>query len=262
MTLLHVSDTHFGTEREPVVEALLRLAHELKPELVVLSGDVTQRARRAQFAAAARFVERLGAPLVAVPGNHDIALFDVLARAFWPYRAYREVFGDELEPVHDSPGLLVQCVNTTRPRRHKHGEVSPPQIERVASRLAAAKREQLRVVVVHQPMAVLRDQDVENLLRGHAPAMRRWAQAGCDLVLGGHIHLPYVVPIRHLARPLWIVQAGTAVSRRVRDGLPNSVNVLRWGRGAPPGRCLIERWDHTAAGDFVRRHVTEARPAR
>ncbi|MCK7494300.1 MAG: metallophosphoesterase [Comamonadaceae bacterium] len=260
--LLHVSDPHFGTEREPVVQALLKLAHELKPELVVLSGDITQRARRAQFAAAGRFTDRLGAPLVAVPGNHDIALFDLLSRAVWPYRAYREVFGDELEPVHDSAHLLVQCVNTTRPWRHKNGEVSGVQVERVAARLASATPQQLRVVVVHQPVAVLRDEDVKNLLRGHGPALQRWARAGCDLVLGGHIHLPYVVPLQHLARPIWAVQAGTAVSSRIREGLPNSVNVLRWGRDTPPGECRIERWDHVASDGFVRQSVTELRPAR
>ncbi|MBK1714168.1 metallophosphoesterase [Rubrivivax gelatinosus] len=260
--LLHVSDTHFGTERAPVVEALVAFAHALRPDLVVLSGDITQRARRAQFRAARLFVDRLGSPFVAIPGNHDIALFDLASRWLRPYAAHMESFGTELEPVHDSADCLLQCVNTTRPRRHKNGEVSALQIERVAARLAAARRGQLRIVVVHQPVAVSRDEDLPNLLRGHAQALRRWAEAGCDLVLGGHIHLPYVVPLLQLARPLWVVQAGTAVSHRVRDGIPNSVNVLRWGREVAPGSCLIERWDHGDEGRFVRRGVTEAQPAR
>ena len=130
--------------------------------------------------------------------------------------------------MHATPDLLVVCVNTTRAWRHKHGEVSSLQIERVARRLANAEAAQLRIVVVHQPVAVTRAEDVQNLLRGHEAALRRWAAAGADIVMGGHIHLPYVMPLHDLARPLWAVQAGTAVSHRVRHGTPNSVNLIRW----------------------------------
>ena len=84
--LLQISDPHFGTEQAPVVDALLTLAHAQRPDLVVLSGDITQRARRAQFAAARRFVERLApSALLAIPGNHDIPLFNPVARLLWPY---------------------------------------------------------------------------------------------------------------------------------------------------------------------------------
>lgn len=261
--LLQISDTHFGTEQAPVVEALAALARQLRPDLVVLSGDITQRARPAQFSAARAFVDRLGAPVLAVPGNHDIPLFDLWTRVRRPYARYVAAFGAELEPVRRSHDLLVVCVNTTRPWRHKHGEVSAEQVDRVARLLERAESAQLRVVVVHQPAAVPRSEDAPNRLRGHAAAIERWAAAGADLVMGGHIHLPYVMPLPGLARPLWAVQAGTAVSSRVRDGVPQSVNVLRWGEGAPPGCCRIEQWDHAAdASGFRLAKVSEIRPDR
>ena len=261
--VLHISDTHFGTEVPAVVEALVKLAEQQRPDLVVLSGDITQRARPAQFSAARAFVDRLGAPVLAIPGNHDIPLFDLWARLSAPYARYAAAFGAELEPAHRSTGLLVVGVNTTRAWRHKHGEVSGPQIQRVARELAGASAAQLRVVVVHQPVAVVRAEDAVHRLRGHTEALQRWASAGADLVLGGHIHLPYVAPLQGLARPLWAVQAGTAVSSRVRPAVPQSVNLLRWDAGTRPGCCLIERWDHSApAGRFVRSTVTEVRPAR
>jgi 3',5'-cyclic AMP phosphodiesterase CpdA len=253
--LLHISDTHFGTEQAPVVEALVALAAQQRPDVVVLSGDITQRARPAQFRAAKACVERLGAPVLAIPGNHDIALFDLWARLTRPYARFSAVFGADLEPVFTSPDWLVVGVNTTRARRHRHGEVSAAQIERVARLLANASPRQLRVVVVHQPVAVPLDGERHNLLRGHAQATRAWAAAGADLVLGGHIHLPFTLPLDGLARRLWAVQAGTAVSARTRSGVPNSVNILRWGaatehgshsapaRALPDGCCLIERWD-------------------
>lgn len=264
--VLQISDPHFGTEQPPVVDALVAFARQQQPDLSVLSGDVTQRARRAQFGAAKAFVERLGAPVVAVPGNHDIPLFDLWTRLRRPYARHRAVFGAELEPVFSSPTLLVICVNTTRAYRHKHGEVSEHQIRRVAQRLAAASERQLRVVVVHQPVAVTREEDRVNLLRGHGAAVQCWSAAGADLVMGGHIHLPYVTELtalHGLPRSMWAVQGGTAVSSRVRSGAPNSVNLLRWNQAAFPGRCLIEQWDFCSVQQaFVQAMVTELKPSR
>lgn len=259
--LLQISDPHFGTEQALVVAALAALAQQQRPDLVVLSGDITQRARASQFRTARAFVDQLGTPVLAIPGNHDIPLFDLAARFHHPYARHREAFGDELEPVHSSRDLLVVCVNTTRWYRHTNGEVSAEQIERVARHLASADPAQLRVVVVHQPVAIVRAEDRRNLLIGYAKALRVWAGAGGDLVMGGHIHLPYVSTLPNLARPMWAVQAGTSVSWRIRDGLPNSVNLVRWGCDAPEGLCVIEQWDCATSGQaFVRTTVTEVRP--
>ena len=117
-SLLQISDTHFGTEQPAVVEALTALASQQRPDLVVLSGDITQRARPVQFRAARALTDRLGLPLLAVPGNHDIPLFDLWTRLRRPYARYVAAFGDDLEPVHSSPELMVVCVNTRRAWRH------------------------------------------------------------------------------------------------------------------------------------------------
>lgn len=273
--LLQISDTHFGTERPQVVDALVALAAQERPEVVVLSGDITQRARPAQFRAAKTFIDRLGAPVLAIPGNHDIALFDLWARLTHPYARYVKVFGDDLEPVHSSQDLLVVGVNTTRAWRHRNGEVSSAQIERVAKLLTSASPRQLRVVVVHQPAAVIQAKDGTNLLRGRHAALRVWAAAGADLVLGGHIHLPYTLAQHGLARRLWVVQAGTAVSSRTRLEAPNSVNILRWGaafgtsneeaqHGTEAGEyCRIEQWDFARHDRvFVRTALTSVQPER
>lgn len=256
-TLLHLSDPHFGTEQPQVVEALIRLSASQRPQVVVVSGDITQRARRAQFTAARAFLDRLAAPAtLAIPGNHDIPLLNLPARVLRPYGGFVRVFGDDLAPVHDDPDLLVIGVNTTRPWRHKHGELSREQVQQVAARLRRSRSQQLKVVVVHQPVHVITPDDVVNLVRGRGlsrdTALRRLSDAGADLVLGGHIHLPFVDPVDAAAlgdsRMLWVVQAGTAVSRRIRGGVPNSVNLLRHG-----GRhCTVERWDFHAGSDRFR----------
>lgn len=270
--LLHLSDTHFGTEQPRVAAALVALAAQQRPNLVVLSGDITQRARPAQFRAAKAFVDQLGAPVLAVPGNHDIALFNLWSRFTRPYARYTKAFGADLEPVHVSADLLVIGVNTTRAWRFKHGEVSAEQIDRVACRLAGARAQQLRVVVVHQPADVIRAEDRADLLRGHHAALKAWSAAGADLVLGGHVHLPCTLAQQGFARRLWVIQAGTAISSRVRLDTPNSVNILRWGeppgvrppRSADAGKdCLIEQWDYACDEEaFVRTVVTPVAPER
>lgn len=182
--VLQISDTHFGTEQPTVVEALLRLVREQPPDLVVLSGDITQRARRHQFRTAQAFVERLAAPAILVlPGNHDIPLFNIVAQLFMPYANHRRVFGAELEPEFESADLLVIGINTTRPSRHKDGEVSAAQIARVNRRLRRASAEQLRLVVTHQPVHVTHPEDEPNVLHGHQEAVHAWAAAGVDLLL-------------------------------------------------------------------------------
>jgi 3',5'-cyclic AMP phosphodiesterase CpdA len=251
MTLLQISDAHFGTEQPAVVEALLRLAHEIQPAALIVSGDITQRARRAQFDAARAFVSRLSPPaVVAIPGNHDIPLFNVIARMFYPYAGFERIFGTHLEPEWHNDDFLVIGVNTTRARRHKDGEVSSEQILRVSKRLATASARQIRIVVTHQPVHVLRGSEIHNRLHGHAEAIPAWSNAGADIIMGGHIHLPYIAPLHEdyteVRRRCWVVQAGTAVSTRVRRRHPNSVNLIK---REDARTCVAERWDYSAEND-------------
>lgn len=244
--LMQLSDPHFGTEQPPVMAALTALVKQQQPNLLVLSGDITQRARPAEFRAARRFMDSLHLPFVVIPGNHDIPLLDLWSRLRQPYARHIAAFGAELEPVFTSPDLMLIGLNTTRAWRHRNGEISTRQIARVADLLSRASAGQLRIVVLHQPVAVTRPADAMHLVRGHQRALHTWAKAGADLVMGGHIHLPYVLPLQDLARPMWAVQAGTAISSRLRQGVPNSVNILRWGADAEQGGCQIEQWDFSA----------------
>lgn len=249
-TILQISDPHFGTEQPVVVAALLRLNRELVPDAVIVSGDITQRARRTQFEAARQFVQALEAKrLLTIPGNHDIPLFNLWARWQHPYRNYSRAFGIDLEPAWESDDALILCVNTTRPHRHKDGEVSSEQIERVSGRLRQAKTNQVRVVVTHQPVQVASESDIHNLLHGRGAAVPAWSAAGVDLILGGHIHLAHVRLLSDqypkISRRAWSIQAGTAVSSRTRGGLSNSVNVLRLQTLV----SVVERWDYDASSE-------------
>jgi len=252
---IQLSDPHFGTELPHVVAALERLVKSLSPDVLILSGDITQRALPEQFRSARAFLDRLGVSRqLVIPGNHDIPLLNLAARFFSPYSRFRREFGNELEPVHSSPHMLIISVNTTRRYRHVDGEVSARQIQGVETLLRNATSEQLRIVVTHQPVSVLREEDKIDLLHGHAEAIRRWSTAGADLILGGHIHLPYLselhVQYPELGRKTWALQAGTCISSRLRHEAGNSVNLIRY-KGLVDERrhCDVERWDYQLASD-------------
>jgi 3',5'-cyclic AMP phosphodiesterase CpdA len=245
--ILHASDTHFGTERPEVAAALERLVREVRPEVAIFSGDITQRAKTSEFTAAKLFITRLGITnTLVIPGNHDIPLFDLPSRIFHPYKRYQQAFGETLEPIYSTPQLLVVCVNTTRNYRHEDGEISGRQIVRTQQLLQAATPQQLKIVVTHQPVYVTEKADIPNLLHHRGAAITAWAAAGADLILGGHIHLPFVVGLHEqlqaVKHPLWVVQAGTAISQRIRKNTDNSINLIRYQR---QGRyCAVERWDY------------------
>ena len=251
--LLQISDPHFGTVRPAVAEALVWLAGHQRPDVLVLSGDITQRARSSQFSQARAFCDRLAIPrMLAIPGNHDISLFNPYQRLVTPYARFLKAFGPTLEPSLSTPALNIIGVKTTRRWRHTNGEVSDAQIARVVAELQRSTPEQLRIVVVHQPVDVAREKDEHDRLRGWQRAVRAWSAAGADIVMGGHIHLPYAADLSGrlagLARRLWCVQAGTALSSRVREGIPNSVNLLRYDGTAQPASCVLERWDFQKYG--------------
>lgn len=261
MKLLQLSDPHFGTVQAPVRQALLKMAQQQRPDVLVLSGDITQRASPEQFAEARSFCDSLAIPRrLSLPGNHDIALFNVFERLFRPYARYLHAFGPQVETSIVLPDLCVLGVNTTRRWRHTDGEVSAAQIARVARCLEQTAAQQLRIVVVHQPVHVLRKKDEHDRLHNWQPAVRAWKEAGADIIMGGHIHLPYVRELTDgsakLKRRSWCVQAGTALSSRVRHGAPNSVNLLRYDpvfqAGALPN-CDVEQWDYNAASAHFER---------
>ena len=246
-SLLHISDTHFGTEVPAVVAALERLVERLRPNALLLSGDITQRATRAQFRSARAFLDRLGVPRILVmPGNHDIPLFDLPSRLLTPYRRYREELGCAVAGVDDLPGIRIIRVNSTRRLRHIDGQISASQIATVASLLRQAPADSLRLVATHQPLWVDRRCDEKNRCHGAEAALAAWREAGADLMLAGHIHWPFAHRLEG-SRPMWAINAGTAISSRIRDGVPQSCNLLCFEPGRSRQTLALERWMFDAA---------------
>jgi len=244
MRLAHISDPHFGTEDARVCDALrVDLLNEA-PDLVVVTGDITQRARTKQFLAARTFFDGLAPlPLLTLPGNHDLPLFDLFTRFTAPYGRYRRHICPTLSPVWLGQDVAVVGVNSTRMMRHKHGELPRELVEAIARTLEQL-HQRFKVVALHHPLVVIEHSDLRNRVRNADEALATWVGAGADLFLGGHIHLPYCVAAENAPRAAVVVQAGTSVSTRRRGGRPNSYNLVRLEANGTR-RMLIEQRDHS-----------------
>ncbi len=251
--LMHLSDLHFGAHDPQVCTAAQRLAQRLGVEMVVVSGDLTQRATAAQFELAARFLQGLHArSTLVLPGNHDLPLFAWWMRWGRSYERFAQQFGLDQEPVRQMGPFYVVGVNTTRPWRHERGSLSAAQIEDVVRRLAQAPPGAWRIVASHHPLVPRDTADQAHRPRRADVALQRWRAAGAQMLLSGHVHEPGLV---QPSPGLWASRAGTAVSRRVRHGSPNSLLVLSveaTGAVASGQARFAARWDYDhPKGEFA-----------
>lgn len=243
MTILHASDIHFGKPHLPELSgALVRFARDLDPAAVVISGDLTQRAKAAEYRAARAFLDALAPhPVVVTAGNHDVALYRIWERLFAPYRKYRRIIGPDRDVVRDvggggeaPSGARFVALDSSSPRGAiVNGRISARQLDFAARSFAEAPAGALRVLVVHHNLVDAGDGPRTPPLRGAERLLDRLPRWGVDLVLSGHIHRAYLGggggPGQREGPP--IILAGTASSDRGRGeerGL-NSFNVIRVG---------------------------------
>jgi 3',5'-cyclic AMP phosphodiesterase CpdA len=222
--LVHLSDLHFGAHDERLVEGVDWAVDQLKPDLVVISGDFTQRARTEQFKEACEFLEGLrdrGHEVLGVPGNHDVPLYDVLRRFLSPLARYRRFIDDTLCPFIEFPGVAVLGINTARSLTFKEGRVSEEQVEFIRETFARTPQEAVRVLVTHHPLFALTVGDeVQRAIGRQELALDAIEDAGVDILLAGHMHHASSHDAGDLvtrAGGTLVVQAGTATSTRVRE---------------------------------------------
>ena len=255
--LVHLSDLHFGAHDDRLVREVEWHIDDLKPDLVVISGDFTQRARTEQFKEACAFLDRLrerGHEVLGVPGNHDVPLYDVLRRFLSPLARYRRFIDETLCPFVELPGAAILGINTARSLTFKDGRINQDQVAFIRETFARTPNEWVRVLVTHHPLfAIPVGEGMERAIGRQELALDAVEESGVDLLLAGHAHHASVHGSGDLvtrAGGALVIQAGTATSTRLRhqnqsfnvidiaDGTV-ALSVLYWsgkGFGTMPSR--------------------------
>lgn len=244
-TVLQFSDIHFGCEHKAAVQEALAYSRRCKPDLNLITGDITQHGRKAEFQAASQWIKALPDPVFVIVGNHDVPYWDVLARLFWPWKAFEQATG---HPAHDheymSADLMVRGVTTARgwqarPNWSK-GVIDLDQTRRSAEALRQSPPDVLRILACHHPLVEMIDAPMTGkVLRGDRAA-RIFAEAGVDLIMTGHVHVPFALPIDMSEQRCYAIGCGT-LSLRERDNCPPSFNRIDWD--AHHLSVTVMQWD-------------------
>jgi len=254
-TIFHISDVHFGPPHLPrVSEGVLDFIEERRPDVVVLSGDLTQRAKPYQFRQARAFVDRIPVPTLVVPGNHDVPLFRVWERVFAPFGAYRKYFSPELEPTYQDDELLIVGINTAFNWTWKDGRIKLSRLLEVAEVLEATPESKLKVVVAHHHLIPPPNFGTQRVLANAFEAIDLFSTCGVDLILSGHLHQAYIGNSEEFypkgRPPVVILHSGTTTSSRGRGG-EREKNTCNWIEVGPETMTVSHyRW-HPELGRFA-----------
>ena len=248
--IVHLSDLHFGKIDPRLLEPLRRQVFELKPDLVVVSGDLTQRAKPDQFREARAYLDTLPKPQIVVPGNHDVPLYNVVQRFLMPLRKYRKFISTELEPAYIDEEIAVVGVNTARSLVFKGGRINEDQVKMVKAKLCDVPDHVTKIIVTHHPFDMPDHWEDQHQVVGRAAmAMKELAACGADVYVSGHMHKAHSgepsTPFDLGGFNGLMVAAGTATSTRGR-GEQNSFNTLR----CDGDRIVVEHyeWEEKAKG--------------
>lgn len=225
MKIIHLSDLHFGTEIPQVVDALLMEIHATQPDLIIISGDLTQRATTNQFKVAQEFIKKLQVKkIICVPGNHDITFYNLIERFLYPFHKYQQYIEKNLQTELKMNNLALLAINSATPFTAMNGYISPSQLREVDKFFSEQPTHFIKIVVMHHNLI---HSEQHKIINNAEKVLECFAKANVNLVLSGHLHHSYIEQpnIDGLQQPMYLITAGTATSKRLGQQ-PNSFNLL------------------------------------
>lgn len=250
--LAHISDLHFGRTQAKLIDALQQCFQAIHPDLIIISGDVTQNAKHREFRQARQFLQSLEQPYFIVPGNHDISGINLPERFFQPWRKWQRYISPHKEPILHQAAFTIVGVNTVR-RANLHpdwsrGHINAQQTAHLQQVFAHAKAQALRIVVAHHPFWLPQALQKRGLVGRRDQALQVLQNSDVDLVLGGHVHVAFARSLKGIL----VSHAGTTLSNRLMAQHPNSFNLMRGDRR----HLSIEQWEWQGER-FAQRHCQD-----
>jgi 3',5'-cyclic AMP phosphodiesterase CpdA len=228
-TIIHLSDLHFGRIRKPVMAPLIKEIESFKPDLLVISGDLTMRAKTKEFAETKAFLDSLPYPKIIVPGNHDIPLYNIFSRFFRALKKFKHYITEDLFPIYRDEEMAVYGLNTARSWLIMKGEVDLEQISKICAELNKLPNHLIKIIVTHHPFDLPFSKKQIYLIKRSRIAMEMLLLSRADLFLAGHVHasITHIPEIcKEMGYNSLLIQAGTATSVRTRRE-ENAFNVLK-----------------------------------
>ena len=226
--IAHLSDIHFGGENAGAVEGARAWLEREKPDLIVITGDLTSFGLRGEFDRAVAWAGGLTAPMLVTPGNHDTPYLGLIDRLVAPFARYEGGFGASRDAAWSNGSLTAVTVNTARGAQWRwnwsKGAIGRRQVDAALGRLAARPAGGLGIVACHHPLVEMTGGPMTGRVRGGEAAARRLCEGGADLVLTGHIHAPFAMAYPYGDGHAYAVGAGT-LSLRER-GVPAGFNLI------------------------------------
>lgn len=223
-TIIHLSDLHIGTEDVHRLPILIEQVNLLNPDVVVISGDFTQRAKQREFKMAKDIIDRLTCGhVLCVPGNHDIPLYRIIERLLFPYQKYKKYIASNFNPTYCNNGVAIIGLNSTTPYTIQDGIVSSAELK--IMREFFDKQNQAiknRIVIMHHNMI---RPECHKVIYNLESVIQALYESRVNFVLSGHLHDACIEKIEreYIDYPLYAITAGTALSSRLRSQ-PNSFN--------------------------------------
>ena len=269
-TIVHLSDVHFGKIDSDTINPLIREVHDAHPDLVVVSGDLTQRGRQREFVQARKFLLSLPGPQIVVPGNHDVPIWNPLVRFSRPLGRFKRYITNNLFPFFEDDEIAVLGINTARSTMTKYGHISRKQLAIIRETLCPVSADKIKIVVTHHPFDLPEGyRNTRQIVGKSRRAMAVLAECGSDLFLAGHLHQVFTADTTERYRienyTALIVQAGTATSSHLSSEANSfnrivcnehtvAVTAIRWNTITSRFEHGIEEvFEHTERGWLHRR---------